>query len=63
VTKTEATRCARAQLSHGHYVDGATVTYAFCPVCRERVDGEHMAWESRAPAVRAALVEHLVEEH
>jgi hypothetical protein len=64
MTKTEATRKAKRQLSYGHYTRSAVEHYVRCPDCRREVPASTLAWEKGAAIERAllrSLVTHLIE--
>lgn len=60
MTKTEATKRARAQLRYGHFVTSMTTGHANCPDCRSQVSTQWLPWEKPEPAIRSALIAHLM---
>ena len=63
LSKTRATKEARVHLRLGHFVGKVGTAYVFCPRCRTKVDAVNLPWETPAPALRAALIDHLLDTH
>lgn len=64
-TKKAATAVARAMLATGYYRDGRQCVYHTCPHCRQRIEtlyGLGCSYQSPVPALRARIVEHLLED-
>ena len=63
MTRTEARKRTSRQLSYGYFQDRGAHAHAYCPECRAEVHADYLAWEKPVPALRTALISHLIEEH
>ena len=75
MTKKEANKRAKLVLSKGCFQPGkgkdpipgtGSLVYAYCPLCKQKVEYDGMAWDSIAKlrqGLTQALTDHIAEEH